>query len=157
MKHAFAWATMLALITPQISTAQGYEMTQDQQNVLAAIETMTSSFQDGDIARVMESYETEATVVFEPAAPVSNAAQLEQMFTGMAAISPVFDYAAGHEVIVNGDIAMHIAPWDMTATSPDGQKLEQSGLSIAVLRRQPDGSWKMVIDNPHGAHLLADK
>lgn len=143
-----------ALITPQTATSQGLDMTQDQQDVLAAIETMTSNFQSGNIAQVMKSYESHATVLFEPASPVSETALMEQMFAGMAAVNPVFEYS-GHEVIVNGDVAMHIAPWSMTGKTPDGQELAQSGLSIAVLRRQGDGSWKMIIDNPHGSHLLA--
>ncbi|WP_122073868.1 DUF4440 domain-containing protein [Pseudophaeobacter sp. EL27] len=153
MKHAFAWLTTLALAIPQISKAESQTMAQDQQDVLKAIQTMTSNFQGNDIAGVMASYEIEATVVFEPGSPVSDAAQLEQMFAGMAAVNPVFEYA-GHEVIVNGDIAVHIAPWSMTGKTPDGQELGQSGLSIAVLRRQPDGGWKMLIDNPHGGRLL---
>ncbi len=155
MKHAFAWLMALALVFPQFSTAEETDMTQDQTDVLNAIQTMTSNFQDKDIAGVMASYESKATVLFQPGEPVSEAAQLEQMFTGMSAINPVFEYS-GHEVIVNGDIAIHIAPWTMTAKTPDGQELGQSGLSIAVLRRQDDGSWKMVIDNPHGSRLLAE-
>ena len=130
-------------------------MTKDQQDILTAIETMTAGFQAGDMATVMQSYEAAATVVFEPEAPVSDAAQLEQMFAGMAAMGPEFTYPAGHEVIVSGDIAVHIAPWKMTAQNLDGQSVEQSGLSVAVLRKQPDGRWKMVIDNPHGGRLLA--
>ena len=154
MKHAFAWLTALALTLPQISTAESQTMTQDQQDVLNAVQTMTSSFQGKDITSVMASYESKATVLFEPGLPISDEAQLEQMFTGMAAVNPVFSYA-GHEVIVNGDIAIHIAPWTMTGQTPDGQELGQSGLSVAVLRRQLNGSWKMVIDNPHGGRLLA--
>lgn len=155
MKHAFAWAMALALTTTLISAVKGQEMTQDQKDVLATVKHMTSSFQAGDIASVMGSYEGQATVVFEPEAPISDAAQLEQMFAGMAQVNPVFDYAKGHEVIVNGDIAIHIAPWSMTGKTPDGQELSQSGLSVAVLRKQVDGSWKMVIDNPHSGRLLS--
>jgi len=153
MKHAFAWLMALALAFPTISTAQDTVMTQDQQDVLNAIQTMTTNFQNNDITAVMTSYEDVATVLFEPASPVSETAQMKQMFAGMAAVNPVFTYS-GHEVIVNGDIAMHIAPWTMTGQTPDGNEIGQSGLSIAVLRRQADGSWKMVIDNPHGSHLM---
>lgn len=120
MKHAFAWLTALAFTLPHISTAQGETMTQDERAVLAVIETMTHSFQAGDIATVMNSYEPQATVVFEPAAPVSDADMIAQMFTGMAALQPEFSYPAGHEVIVNGDFAIHIAPWDMIARTPEG-------------------------------------
>ncbi len=157
MKHAFAWLMALALTMPQITNAEGLNMTQDQQDTLAAIQAMTDAFQKNDIASVMASYESEATVVFEPGSPVSDAAQLEQMFSGMAMVNPIFEYSAGHEVIVNGDIALHIAPWSMTGKTPDGQDIAQSGLSVAVLRKQQDGSWKMVIDNPHGGRLLTQE
>ncbi|MFT6451575.1 MAG: ketosteroid isomerase-like protein [Halocynthiibacter sp.] len=154
MKHTFVWLTTLALALPQLSIAEGKTMTKDEQNVLATIETMTSAFQNKDIASVMATYENSATIVFEPGSPIFEKAVQEQMFAGMASLNPVFEYARGHEVIISEDIAMHIAPWDMTGKSPDGQEVRQSGLSIAVLRRQADGSWKMVIDNPHGGRLL---
>lgn len=131
-------------------------MTQDQQDVHAAVQAMTEAFQSNDIAQVMLSYEKQATVMFEPNVPISDARQLEQMFSGMAMVKPVFEYPAGHEVIVSGDIALHISPWNMTGMSPDGQDIAQSSLSVAVLRKQSDGSWRMVIDNPHGGRLIAE-
>jgi len=128
-------------------------MKKDEANVQAAVEKMTVAFQDNEIETVMSAYEHGAAVVFEPGQPVTDEQQLRQMFSAMAAAKPVFTYS-GHEVVVSGDIAVHIAPWRMTAHTPDGQEIVQSGLSIAALRRQADGSWKMVIDNPHGARLL---
>jgi ketosteroid isomerase-like protein len=154
MKHAFAWMMALALIIPQTSAAEGNSMTQDQHDVLRAIETMTSSFQANDISAVMAAYETAPTVLFEPGVEITGDAMVEQMFTGMASVSPKFTYPAGHDVIVNGDTALHISPWQMTATGADGERFEQTGLSVAVLHRQADGGWKMVIDNPHGGRLL---
>jgi ketosteroid isomerase-like protein len=132
MKHAFAWLTALAFTLPHISTAQGETMTQDERAVLAVIETMTHSFQAGDIATVMNSYEPQATVVFEPAAPVSDADMIAQMFTGMAALQPEFSYPAGHEVIVNGDFAIHIAPWDMIA---------RTAWRFCTASRRETGKW----------------
>ncbi len=131
-------------------------MTKDQTDVQNAIEAMTSAFQRGEIEQVMSRYEAEATVVFEPAAPVSDRDVITEMFSGMAAIKPTFTYS-GHEVIVNGDIAIHTAPWVMEGKMPDGHVINQSGLSVAVLRKQADGAWLMVIDNPHGARLLASQ
>lgn len=62
---------------------------------------------------------------------------------------------ASDEVLLAGDTAIHTAPWSMRATAPDGTPIEQRGLSVAVLRRQRDGSWLMVTDNPYGQRLLA--
>lgn len=41
----------------------------------------------------------------------------------------------------------------MTGTLPDRTPVSQTGLSVAVMRRQPDGAWRMVIDHPYGDHL----
>ncbi|WP_282091138.1 YybH family protein [Epibacterium ulvae] len=154
MKHACAWLIALAFSTTQTLAEDHKIMTQDQKDVIGSIETMTHYFQAGDIARVMESYEEKATIVFEPDTPQPDTGEQVRLFTELSAINPTFDYVAGHEVVVNGDIAMHIAPWSMTGHTPDGQEIKQSGLSVAVLRKQSDGSWKMVIDNPHSGRLL---
>ncbi|WP_160116000.1 YybH family protein [Candidatus Halocynthiibacter alkanivorans] len=129
-------------------------MTADEMAVLTVVETMTEAFQAGDIAAVMESYEARSLVMFEPGVPVTDREQIMQMFTGFSQAKPEFTYS-GHEVVVNGDTAVHIAPWSMVATGPEGVQISDSGLSVAILRRQSGGGWKMVIDNPHGARLLA--
>lgn len=34
--------------------------------------------------------------------------------------------------------------------------METGGLSVAVLRKQPDGKWLLVFDNPFGGQHLAN-
>ena len=125
---------------------------QHEQQVIAAVEAMTAAFHRGDIDGVMACYESEATIVFEPGQATRDPATQRRQFIEFFALSPQFRYG-GHEAFVTGDTAVHIAPWTMTGTAPDGAAFEQSGLSVAVLRRQPDGRWLMVIDDPHGSHL----
>ncbi len=101
----------------------------------------------------MASYAHGATIVFEPGAATSDPEQQRAGFAEFFAVSPRFTYA-GHEVVVSGDKAVHFAPWTMTGTDPAGNAMKMSGLSVAVLIRQDDGRWLMVIDNPFGDHLL---
>jgi uncharacterized protein (TIGR02246 family) len=146
--------TLALSATSPIFAQEKTTMNADEMAVLAVVETMTKAFQAGDIAAVMESYEASPLVMFEPGVAVTDREQIIQMFTGFAAAKPVFTYR-GHEVVLNGDTAVHIAPWTMVATGPEGVQISDSGLSVAVLRRQSDGGWKMIIDNPHGARLMA--
>lgn len=125
----------------------------DEQEVIDVILKMTTAFHDKDISGVMASYEPGAVIVFEPEKPVSDRAAIQDGFFGFFAVNPKFEYA-GHEVFINGNLAVHFAPWTMTGKAPDGTPITQSGLSVAVLRRQPDGRWLMVFDNPFGQHLL---
>ena len=55
--------------------------------------------------------------------------------------------------VIIGDIALSGADWRLD--TGDGESLE--GRSLEVLRRQPDGSWRYLIDCPTGYVLMADK
>jgi ketosteroid isomerase-like protein len=50
-----------------------------------------------------------------------------------------------------GDLALMRTPWT-TMQMPDGSS--PKGATAEVVRRQTDGSWKYVIDNPDGSALL---
>ncbi|WP_150523758.1 YybH family protein [Roseibium sediminis] len=147
-------AFVFSLITPTISNSAGNEvMTSDEQTILSTVLSMTQAFHSGNIDDVMDTYETSQSIAFEPGQAVSDAKLARQMFQDFSSMQPQFTYS-GHEVIVEGDLAIHIAPWTMSGRDPDNNEIEMSGLSVAVLRRQQDGSWKIVIDNPYGSHLL---
>ncbi|WP_109832734.1 YybH family protein [Reichenbachiella versicolor] len=130
------------------------QMTQEEEKVLATVEKMTSNFEKGNIDAVMQFYEPHASVLFDPDKPVSDTDTMRKMFQEWAAAKPKFEYNNGHQVVVTNNIAIHIAPWDMSAKMPDGEVMKKSGLSVAVLRKQDNGDWLMVIDNPHGQILL---
>ena len=119
----------------------------------SVVKKMAAAMERGDIEAVMAAYEPGASLVVHPGA-TSSGAQLREALNGFIAKKPKFNMPK-HEVIESGDIALHISPWTMEATDPaTGNRVEQGGLSLAVFRRQPDGNWLMVIDNPNGAALL---
>ena len=131
-------------------------MNTEQNKVLGTINNMGNSYNAKDIDAVMKTYEKSAVVLFEPGKPVSGTAAIRAAFDGSLAIDPHFVFGK-HEVSIAGDIALHLTPWTMTGKTPDGHNISQSGLSVAVLRRQANGEWLMVIDNPHGQALLASQ
>ena len=120
----------------------------------SVVKKMAAAMELGDIEAVMAAYEPGATLVPEPGVTVSGAA-LREALNGFISMKPKFDMPK-HEVIESGDIALHISPWTMEVTDPaTGNPVKQSGLSSVVFRRQADGNWLMVIDNPFGAALLS--
>lgn len=128
--------------------ARGGDRKMEENKVLETIETMTSAFARGNIERIMSTYEAGATVIGAPGTAFSGDAVLRAMFADFIAAGVAFKYGQ-HEVVVSDDIALHLMKW--TAPGPEG---DQSALSVAVLRRQDDGSWKMVIDHPFGDGVM---
>ena len=126
----------------------------DAEKINSVVKKMSAAMEHGNIDAVMSAYESGACLVVQPGVTVSGAA-LREALNGFISMKPKFNMPK-HEVIESGDIALHISPWTMHAVDPaTGSPVEQSGLSLAVFRRQPDGNWLMVIDNPFGAALLS--
>ena len=139
--------------TPKKNTMENATFTPAQSEVIQVILNMTEAFHKKDIQGIMTCYEPNAVIVFEPEKPTSDVAAISEGFNGFFAVNPKFEYS-GHEVFLNGDLAMHLAPWTMIGKGPDGNAIKQSGLSVVVLRKQSNGKWLMVFDNPFGEHLL---
>lgn len=121
--------------------------------VIEAVDAMTSAFHRGRLDKVLEAYRSGAVVAFEPGTASTGHQALTEGFRGFMELAPRFTYA-GHDVLVADDLALHIAPWSMTATGPDGKTIDEQGLSVAVLVKSSPGQWKLVIDNPYGDRLL---
>lgn len=51
------------------------------------------------------------------------------------------------KVLVAGDVALLSASWRARLTTADGDG-QASGTTAEVARRQPDGAWRWVIDDP---------
>ena len=130
--------------------------TQEEKKVMKVILDMTDAFHKKDLKGVLANYEPNAVIVFEPEKPSSGGDAISEGFKGFFAVNPKFEYS-GHEVFLNGNLAMHFAPWTMTAKTPEGNEINQSGLSVVVLRKQANGKWLMVFDNPFGQHLMTQR
>lgn len=132
-------------------TARTQESQMNAKNdVLAIVNAMTTAFAKGDIDTVMSTYAPEAVVVAEPGDPVAGESALRTLFASYVEAGAAFTYGA-HEVVIAGDTALHLMKW----TAPQSTGEAASALSVAVLRRQPDGAWKMVIDHPFGDAVMA--
>ena len=149
MRPILMAAALAAALTPALVHAQEAILS-DQAAVLATITTMTDAFAAGDIDTVMSTYAQPATVMATPGQSVSGDAPLRAMFADFVATGVNFTYG-DHEVVVSGETALHLMAWE--APGPDGQIMR--ALSVAVLRRQVDGRWKMVIDHPFGDGVMA--
>lgn len=121
--------------------------------IQSTIDTNNSAVSARDIEGILATYEPNAVLVGQPGMPVMGTPALREAFKQFLALDPKITITS-HEVIQADDIALHFNTWKMSGKAPDGKPVEQSGFSVVVLRKQPDGRWLMVIDNPFGDSLL---
>jgi uncharacterized protein (TIGR02246 family) len=134
------------------STEQGVE-TMEHARIQSTIETNNAAVSAGDIEAALAAFEPDAVLTAQPGMPAAGTPALREAFKQFVAINPKITMT-GHEIIQAGDIALHLSTWKMSGKTPDGQAIEQTGFSTVVLRRQKDGRWLMLIDNPFADSLL---
>lgn len=127
--------------------------TMEHTQIQSTIDTNNSAVSARDIEAILATYEPNAVLVGQPGKPVTGSPALRESFKQFLALNPTLTVTS-QEIVQADDVALHSYTWKMSGKAPDGTPVEQGGLSVVVLRKQPNGRWLMVIDNPFGDHLL---
>ncbi len=109
----------------------------------------TDAINAGDLNAILALYESTAILVAQPGQIVRGHAAIREALSGYLAMKPRFALQPG-KVLESNDIAILFSKWTLTGTGPGGSTVQLAGQTTDVVRRQKDGSWLMVIDNPFG-------
>lgn len=99
----------------------------------------------GDADAIAALYEPDAVKLGRDGVPATGTAAIRDSVAGMASMKPHITMNVVKTVIA-GDIAIVYNDW--SSAGPDGKSVAASGHALEVCRRQPDGSWLFVIDDP---------
>jgi uncharacterized protein (TIGR02246 family) len=128
-------------------------MTLPAQGPEHVVEAMDRAFNEGDLATLLSFYEEAAIVVAEPSRTVSGKAQLRTFFEN-AMRSEVSAKQIKTRVIEADGLALFLSRWTLTPNEVKADAPVRTFVATTVFRKQPDGSWKALIDNPVGPLVL---
>ena len=110
--------------------------------------TWEAAFNTGDVEQVMALYESDCILVPQPGQTVAGTAAVREALLGFLAVKGQIKLTS-KRVLQSGDIALLNGHWDLNGTGPDGSPVSMSGDTNEVIRRQADGTWRYVIDDPY--------
>lgn len=117
------------------------------------VEMLDDAFNHGDLETVLDFYEEAATVIAMPSMILRGRAQLRSFFE-TAMQSGLRAKQIKMRVIEAGDIALFISRWTLLQRNAAPGAAGQEFFATTVMRKQQDGSWKVLIDNPIGPAAL---
>lgn len=113
----------------------------------ALMRTFSACVRARDLDALVALYEPEAVFEVQPGVTVQGRDAIRAALRDLLALEPRMT-ATTVQVLQSGDVALVVNEWSLAGTAPDGGKVHQAGRSADVLRRQPSGGWRVVIDKP---------
>ena len=113
------------------------------------LETIVEGINSGNLDTLMPLYESKAAFATEPGSLAHGSPGVREALTGFISMKGKLDLEVTRVLEVD-DLALVTGIWSFTGTGPDGEPMRLAANNADVLRRQPDGTWRFVIDNPWG-------
>lgn len=113
------------------------------------LKSIVDGINTGNLDSLMTLYEPEAAFAPQPGSLNHGLPGVREALAGFIAMKGKLDLKVTR-VLEASDLALVTTVWSFTGTGPDGKPVKLAAKSADVLRRQADGSWRLVIDNPWG-------
>lgn len=108
--------------------------------------SLAQAFNTKDLATVLSIYDSSGIIVPEPGNPVSGKEKFEEAVKAILAIPGIMEIRTVY-CLETGNLAVGRSEWDIT----DGDEVRVRSKGIELMRQQPDGTWKILIDHAFGA------
>ena len=113
------------------------------------LKSIVDGINTGDIEALMTLYEPDAAFAPQAGSLAHGPAGVRDSIGAFLAMKGTLDLKVTR-VLEAGGLALVVGVWSFAGTGSDGKPVTLTGRNADVLRRQADGSWRFVIDNPWG-------
>lgn len=101
----------------------------------------------GDLDGLVDLYEDVATFNGGQAGQLHGSAAIREHLCAMLAKHPTLELTT-RAVVTAAGVALLASDWRFTVRTDDGEQRDTTGTSVEVARRQADGTWRYLIDEP---------
>jgi ketosteroid isomerase-like protein len=109
---------------------------------------LAEAFNNGDLDALVQVYEENAVLVAPPDELLATGREeIREALAPTIALKPSARIEVVKKLQSDG-LALTQARWSLAGTDAQGRRVEFAGEGSIVSRRQPDGSWRIVLDNP---------
>lgn len=107
-----------------------------------------------DLEMAMSLYDENAVFVQAPGEPeLRGKEKIREALRQFQSMKPELKVEV-MQFVEADDVAFFTLKWEIKGTTPDGEEINVSSYDGNVVKRQADGSWKTIIDNPFHAHHI---
>jgi uncharacterized protein (TIGR02246 family) len=113
------------------------------------LHSVTECINSGNLDSLMMLYESDACFAFQPGQFIKGREGIRQSVQGFVDMKGKLESKV-KRVLRAADLALVISEWSFKGTGPEGNPVNIASIATDVLRQQPNGTWRVIIDNPWG-------
>ena len=113
------------------------------------LNSVTEGINAGDLDSLVTLYEPLACFASQPGQLAKSPDGIRESLRGFIDMNGKLDLKV-KRVLRASDLALVTTEWSFSGTGSNGKRVDMTAKSADVLRQQPDGTWRFVIDNPWG-------
>ena len=102
----------------------------------------------GDVDAVVALYEPKGCLVLDGGAVARGPRAIRKAIAMFAAMKPKLQMNVVKIVKAGDDVAALYNDWTLAGIGPDGTPFNDSGKATEIVRRQRNGTWKFIVDDP---------
>ena len=108
----------------------------------------------GDLNGALNCFHPDATYIERDGQEVKSLENIKNALAGICAWRPQIE-GVKNKVTIVGDLAIWIDKYAVKAKAANGDPLEMEGTTACILKRDSNGNWLWLIDNPFASDHLA--
>lgn len=108
-----------------------------------------AAFNAGDLDALMQCFEPDACFVSKSGRVAAGAEAVREAYQRTLANKPEMELEVRKVLPAGSGLALVIVPFTQKAITANGPQ-EWRSVAIDIVRQRPDGSWRLVLDNPFG-------
>jgi len=125
----------------------------DRTNIEGSARYFQNCVRNGDVESALDCFDDEAIYVTGIGTFVKGKENIRKALEQVCGLKPDLQAQRSTGFTVD-NITAWVDEWTMKATLPDATKLAMKGTSSDILKKQPNGNWAYLVDNPYGAEYL---
>jgi ketosteroid isomerase-like protein len=125
----------------------------DRSTPAGTVSYFRHSIKTGDIAGAMRCFDSKGVYINRAGEEIRGVQQIELAMRQLCAWRPDITGGKAHVTILD-DLAIWLDTWEMKGTLPDGAPITMHGHTTCLLKRNTEGIWLWLVDNPFGAAVL---
>jgi uncharacterized protein (TIGR02246 family) len=102
-----------------------------------------------DLEAVVALYETDGVVVERDGGLTQGTDAIRRHVQDLLTLRPRMEILSSRS-FQNGDLALLCSEWRARVATPEGKEATMRFRGSEIVRRQEDGLWRLVLDNPWG-------